>query len=229
MGHLNRRCFLKYVGATCVVVGASALGLDYVLGPRPSLLNQRSTTIASQTTSTSKYNNPPVANFRYKPLYLYPTDEQTLQFTNLSWDLDNDPLQYTWLVDGQTVSRDKDYSSEPAVGTHLVELGVTDGVNTTFDRNTVTVELDQIYSIMDLMFPLKGVCYSPGFRLAGVVKALTVVTTTTIATETVTSRTPFQTETIMVTQTGETTTQTLAGAFGTAMVPLVGVVLCVHP
>jgi len=51
---LNRRRFLKYAGSTAAVIGASALGLDYLLKPTP-LIEQTftSSTEAISTTSVS--------------------------------------------------------------------------------------------------------------------------------------------------------------------------------
>ena len=78
---MDRRRFLKYASVTGAVVGASTLGLDYILGPRLGPLNQHTTGL-SETTSASKINHPPVASFKRKPWYLNPTDQQTTQFTN---------------------------------------------------------------------------------------------------------------------------------------------------
>lgn len=49
---MNRRSFLKYVGTTAAVVGASALGLDYLLSAPSSSLN-RSTSLTSSGLSSS--------------------------------------------------------------------------------------------------------------------------------------------------------------------------------
>ena len=52
---MNRRRFLKYAGTTAAVVGASALGIDYLLRPNPFTQNQNSTsshTITSNASST---------------------------------------------------------------------------------------------------------------------------------------------------------------------------------
>jgi hypothetical protein len=99
---MDRRRFLKYAGVTGAVVGASARGLDYVLGPRLGPLSQHTTGL-SETTSASKINHPPVASFKRKPWYLNPTDQQTTQFTNFSTDPDGHPMTYRWLVDNQPV------------------------------------------------------------------------------------------------------------------------------
>lgn len=54
--HLNRRRFLKYAGATAAVVGASALGLDYVLSSKQAslgLTNSLTSSLMSSYASTS--------------------------------------------------------------------------------------------------------------------------------------------------------------------------------
>lgn len=59
------------------------LGLDYVLSSKPRPLNQTIAT-SKQMTASSKINHPLVASFGYRPYYLNPTDQQTIQFTNFS-------------------------------------------------------------------------------------------------------------------------------------------------
>jgi hypothetical protein len=56
---VDRRRFLKYAGGTAAAVGASAIGLDYFLKPRPSLVRQTSTTMIPSP--------PSIANFRWQP------------------------------------------------------------------------------------------------------------------------------------------------------------------
>ncbi len=51
--HLNRRRFLKYVGASAAVLGASALGLDYLLRPTPNQAFMSSTEAISTTSLSS--------------------------------------------------------------------------------------------------------------------------------------------------------------------------------
>jgi hypothetical protein len=55
-GSLNRRRFLKYAGATAAVVGASALGLNYEIRPRPIVTpppSSTTTTVISSPASTT--------------------------------------------------------------------------------------------------------------------------------------------------------------------------------
>ena len=158
---MNRRRFLKYAGATAGVVGASALGTDYVLSPRPAPVNQSTVTL-NPMRSTSNQNHPPVADFSYKPHCLDPTNQQTIQFTNLSSDLDDDPLTYGWLVDNQPVSIDKDYSTQLPVGQHEVGLEVSDPFAKSTAAQTVTVEPDQIYPTKPLHLRHKGFTYFTG-------------------------------------------------------------------
>jgi hypothetical protein len=99
---MDRRTFLKYASASAAVIGASALGLDYVLDPRFCPLNQHTTSL-SETTTMPRINHVPDAGFKRKPWYLNPTDQQTIQFTDFSTDPGGDPLTYRWLVDNQPV------------------------------------------------------------------------------------------------------------------------------
>lgn len=137
------------------------MGINYLLSPRPSPLSQ-STVISNQTTSASKTNHPPVAQFDYRPKYLNPTDQQRVQFTNLSTDLDNDPLKYAWFVDDQLVSENKDYSAKLPVGEHLIRLNVSDSQAGDVTEQTVTVEPDEIYPTKQLHAKYKGVNYLVG-------------------------------------------------------------------
>ena len=59
---MNRRRFLKYAGATAAVVGASALGLNYVLNPRQLSGNQTTTPPSSTLTS-----RPEILNLEWNP------------------------------------------------------------------------------------------------------------------------------------------------------------------
>jgi hypothetical protein len=156
---LNRRRFLKYAVATGAVAGASALGLDYLLPMRPAPQTQ-----ANMTTTASKLNLPPIADFSVTPKYLNPTDQQAIQFTNLSYDPDGDPLKFTWLVDNQTMSHDKDFSTELAQGTHTVELVADDGHYQTPPSyyQSLTIEPDQIYLTKSLQMEFKGIDYAAG-------------------------------------------------------------------
>lgn len=158
---MDRRRFLKYAGTSAAVVGASALGLDYVLSPRPGPANQSTATLKPMR-STSKQNHPPVAGFDYKPKYLNPTDQQTIQFTGNCYDADNDPLQYAWSVDGEQKSAEKDYSTRLPGGDHAVRLSVSDGLAEDHIQQAFTVEPDQIYPTRPLHLRYKGVSYFAG-------------------------------------------------------------------
>lgn len=146
---------MRYAGTSAAVVGASALGLGYLLKPQ-------TTSPSLTTTTTSKVNHPPVAAFDYKPKYLSPTDRQTVKFANLSTDPDGDLLKYTWLVDGQPVGQDKDYSATLPVGQHLVQLEASDGLAKNTTAQTVSVEPDWIYPTKPLHVRYKGITYFAG-------------------------------------------------------------------
>lgn len=96
----------------------------------------------------------------YKPKYLNPTDQETIQFTNLSSDAENEPLSYRWLVDGEPVSTEKDYATKLSVGQHEIDLEVTDPLAKSTAAQMVTVEPDQIYPTKPLKIKYKGMIYA---------------------------------------------------------------------
>lgn len=155
---MNRRRFLKYAGATAAVVGASAVGLDYLLKPETSNLHQVT------ATTTSKFNSPPMAQFDYKPKYLDPTDQETIQFKNLSTDPDGDPLTYRWLVDNRAASTERDFSVRLPIGQHTVELEVLDPLTKRTKAQAVTVEPDQLYPAKPLRVKYKGMRMTVGWK-----------------------------------------------------------------
>ena len=151
---MHRRRFLKYAGVGAIAV-AGAASVYYLYNTR---LGATISTAATTATSTSiEVNSRPFANFRYKPQYIRPTDQQTVQFTNLSEDPDDDPLQYTWSVDDEPVSTEKDYSTKLSVGNHLVQLRVSDGQAEDTTARRVEAEPDQIYPSRQLRIRLKGI------------------------------------------------------------------------
>ena len=158
---MDRRRFLKYAGAAALVAGASAGGYQYFLKSPSSSSTQ---TTVTHTPTTSKLNLPPYANFTYEPKYLNPTDQQTVQFTNLSMDPDGDPLTYAWLVDNQPVSTEKDYSAKLPVGQHEVGLEVSDPLSKSVAAENLTVEPDQIYPTKLLHIRYKGMRMSVGWK-----------------------------------------------------------------
>lgn len=158
---MNRRKFLKYLGATAAVAGTSAVGLDYILSSPQSPVNQITTGL-NATTASSKTNHWPVVNFKRQPFYLNSTDQQTIQFTSDCYDADNDPLTYAWYVDGSHMSEQKDYSTRLTTGDHLVRLEVSDSLTTNTASQWVTVEPDQIYPARPLHLMYKGITYFAG-------------------------------------------------------------------
>jgi hypothetical protein len=153
--NVNRRRFLRYVGAGAIVAAGATAG--YCLY-RPGLGQKEEVTTATSTT----VDYPPYPDFKYKPYYLNPTDQQTIQFTNTSYDLGGDPLQNTWLIDNKEVSHEHDYSTKLPVGEHLVDLQVSDGRQTRVKSGTITVESDQIYPVKPLRLKYKGISYFAG-------------------------------------------------------------------
>jgi hypothetical protein len=160
---VGRRRFLKYVGAGAIAVGGAAAA--YCLY-NTSLGGRTEVTIANatRTPTSTRVNHPPVASFKRKPFYLNSTDQQTVQFTNLSTDLDGDPLTYRWLVDNQPVSDEKDYSAKLPVGQHLVELEASDPLTKNTTAQAVTVEPDQIYPTKQLHIKHKGMRMMVGWK-----------------------------------------------------------------
>jgi hypothetical protein len=165
---MHRRRFLKYSGAAAVTVGA--LAAAYYLC-NTALRRNVEVTIPSATktesTASTRVNHSPVANFKYKPYYLDPTDQQTIQFTNLSTDEDGDPLTYEWLVDNEPVSTEEDYSTKLPVGQHDVRLEVSDPLTKNTTTQTVTVEPDQIYQTKPLKIKHKGIRMTVGWKGMG--------------------------------------------------------------
>lgn len=164
----GRRRFLKYVGAGAIGVGGAAavayLTKDYwreVRDPE-EVTTKRTMTSLSLPSETTKINHAPIADFRYKPQHINPTDQQTIQFTNGSYDPDDNPLQYNWCIDGKLASTQKDYSSKLPTGGHTVQLNVSDGIAQSSDIRDMTVEPDQIYPTNNLNIRYKGIRYAAG-------------------------------------------------------------------
>jgi hypothetical protein len=158
---LDRRRFLKYVGAGAVVVGGAAAGY-YLYDKGLARRMEVAAPTITQTATTVDY--PPYPDFKYRPYYLCPTDQQTIQFTNMSYDLGGDPLTHTWLVDNREVSHEHDYSTRLPVGEHLVDLQVSDGKQTRVSSATITVEPDQIYPTRPLHIKHKGMRMMVGWK-----------------------------------------------------------------
>jgi hypothetical protein len=155
---VDRRRFLKYVGAGAVAVGGAAAAYSLYntgLGRRPEI---------TIPTTTMRENHPPVANFMRRPYYLKPTDQQTIQFTSNCYDADNDPLQFNWSVDGQPASTQENYSDKLPVGEHTVRLNVSDGIAEDDVQQNVIVEPDQIYPTKQLRIKYKGMRMMVGWK-----------------------------------------------------------------
>ena len=61
---VNRRRFLKYAGATVAAVGVSAIGLEYLVGPKLANVTESRRT---STSSTATIIPPQIVNFRWQP------------------------------------------------------------------------------------------------------------------------------------------------------------------
>lgn len=158
---VGRRRFLKYIGAGAVAAGGAAAA--YYLG-NTRVDRGPEVTVATVTQAATTVDYPPYADFRYKPYFLNPTDQQTIEFTNMSYDLGGDPLTHTWLVDNREVSHERDYSTKLPVGEHVVDLQVSDGRQTRVNSATVTVEPDQIYPEKPLHIRHKGMRMMVGWK-----------------------------------------------------------------
>jgi hypothetical protein len=158
---VDRRRFLKYVGAGAIAAGGATAA--YYLYNR-SLGRNPEATIATTTQTSRKVNHPPVASFTRKPFYLNPTDQQAIQFTSTCYDADNDPLQYAWYVDGEQRSVEKNYSTKLSAAEHAVELRVSDGMVGNSAQQKVTVEADQIYPAKQLHINYKGMRMMVGWK-----------------------------------------------------------------
>jgi len=155
---VGRRRFLKYLGAGAIAV-AGAGSAYYLYNTSLRQKSEVTTPTTALTASSTRQNYPPIANFRYEPRYINPTDQQMVQFTNLSEDPDGDPLRYQWLIDNQPASEAKDYSTKLPAGEHQVKLEVSDNVYTDVAEETVPVDpadLD-LYPKTKLRIPIKGV------------------------------------------------------------------------
>jgi hypothetical protein len=163
LSKVDRRRFLKYIGAGAIAVGGVTAGhylYNSGLGQKPRVTIPTTSAITPITETATMLDYPPYADFRYKPFYLCPTEQQTIEFTNTSYDLDGDPLRHTWLIDNREVSHERDYSAKLSQGEHLVDLRVCDGKQTRVKSGTVTVEPDQIYPARQLHIEYKGMRYA---------------------------------------------------------------------
>ena len=149
---MNRRRFLKYAGAGAVALGGAATAY-YLCGA--GLRRAIEARILGK-------NRPPVADFIRRPFFLNPTDQQTIEFTNTSYDADNDPLRCDWYVDGQPASTQRDFSVRLPVGEHLVEMRVSDGFAVRSHTQSMAVDPDQIYPTRPLHLGYKGITYFAG-------------------------------------------------------------------
>jgi len=163
---MDRRRFLRYLGAG--VVAATATGAGYYLYSKPRgypPIPTRTATIPQgwESVTTYLHNSPPVIwSIDVKPKYINPTSETTIRLSHSSSDWDNDPLLTTWLIDWKEVSHEPDYSTKLPEGVHAISLNVSDGKSQASKYATVTVDPDQIYPTKPLGLKYKGICYCAG-------------------------------------------------------------------
>ena len=160
------RGYMKYTAAGVVVVGGAAAGAYYFTRPKltPSPTETYNPTeTPSPTSKVTPINHPPTAIFRIKPEYILPATDQDIEFINLTEDIDDDPLTYSWFVDGQVASEEKDYSTRLSDGDHTIGLAVTDGRLADQTQKELTVEPARAhYPEKDLKVPIKGIGYKIG-------------------------------------------------------------------
>lgn len=107
---LCRRRFL-YTGAGATAIAGAYLTRDLWLTYLESALKGKPTpTPYPHPTETPVVNNPPIADFEYRPLYVKPYAGQEVRFRNLSKDPDGNPLTFKWYVDGNLESESQDFS-----------------------------------------------------------------------------------------------------------------------
>jgi len=165
---VSRRSFVKYVGAGLVAATAAGAGY-YFYGRQPSPTRTETATIPKGWESATTYlrNNPPViSEIDVKPKYINPTTETIMRFSHSSYDADNDPLSTKWLIDGEDISHEPEYSTKLSEGDHSIALKVSDGKSEAMRSTTVTVDSDQIYPAKPLRVKYRGVNYCVGKPMA---------------------------------------------------------------
>lgn len=106
---MNRRRFLKYAGATAAVVGASALGLDYLLSPRQGSPSLTSLSESVQSSSSQLYSLEGRLFFDYNGNGKQDGDEPSVQNADITitgWDLSDTP----YVAGTTTTDSSGDYS-----------------------------------------------------------------------------------------------------------------------
>lgn len=82
-------------------------------------------------------NHPPVADFSFE------ADGLTVSFTDRSYDVDNDTLEYNWMFghqyNGSDIAQQNPIHTFPSPGTYTVALTVDDGYETDMSMTNITV------------------------------------------------------------------------------------------
>jgi len=117
------------------------------------------------------FNRPPTADFDVSPKYIRPVDTAVTKLTGKGSDPDNDPLTYTWFIDGKQVNTTKDHWAILSAGNHTVQLAVSDGKATASKEKLVAVDKSTAHPTKKLAIPVKGVVYRLGDPLSSVFKS----------------------------------------------------------
>jgi len=168
---------LKYASEIVVIIGASALGIDYLLmHPNRTTKNQTTATSTSSTTQLPL----PIPEFNYRTadrtlLFVNPISSEEIQFHNVTDDSAfSPPLAYEWSVDGEAKSTDRDYSTkltetQTSKVPHIIKLTAKRGRETSSTNSYVDVDPESLpqYTSKKLNIPVKGVVYRVGYRSGG--------------------------------------------------------------
>ncbi len=103
---MNRRRFLKYAGATAAVVGASALGLDYLGSPPPRIPNALSSMTESLTSSSNVTSSSSSKTFTLEGRLFF--DKGTSNFGTAGNGTQDDTDSEPGIKDAKVVLRDMD-------------------------------------------------------------------------------------------------------------------------
>jgi len=174
---VDRRRFLKYLGAGAAVAGVAAGAYELYsagLGRKAEVVIQ----------TITRVNHPPMIGGlgEFEPKYLNPTTAQVIKRAIEFYDVDNDPLAVTWFLDGEEVGHGEvsttqlsdgrnmsrsEYLTKLPEGSHIIVATVSDGMETVktpewYGRNPITVEPDQIYPTKPIHLRYKGITYFAG-------------------------------------------------------------------
>lgn len=108
---------------------------------------------------TVKGNEPPViTSINPREGGVYTTDEEII-FSVVVSDRDNDPLEYSWYIDGEKVSDKDSFSMKLAKGRHTITISVFDGknyVNQSYDIEVESPEIGGVEGQLGMMAVVAG-------------------------------------------------------------------------